>query len=147
MPFGSLPTHDSLWRSAEQTSHSIVSRLAVINLLHEARGLDTFAISMEKFRKVNDERSMQILTKNCQEEIGHVAFGVKWFKYIYFRDRSEGGIEGTEAGDGYISLFQEEVKKYYKGNLKGPFNIEARNAAGLLEEWYMSLCEIETLPS
>jgi uncharacterized ferritin-like protein (DUF455 family) len=39
--YGDLPVHHGLWESAHETSHSLFSRLAIIHLVHEARGLDT----------------------------------------------------------------------------------------------------------
>jgi uncharacterized ferritin-like protein (DUF455 family) len=38
--YGALPGHDGLWDSAKETSHDILARLALVHLVHEARGLD-----------------------------------------------------------------------------------------------------------
>jgi uncharacterized ferritin-like protein (DUF455 family) len=100
----------------------------VINLTHEAKGLDSFVKAKEKFQSLKDYRSSAILDKNYVEEIGHVGFGVKWFKFICQR-RALNPIE----------TFHTLSTKYFKGKLKEPFNREARDIAGLTEDWYLPL--------
>jgi uncharacterized ferritin-like protein (DUF455 family) len=129
-PYGSLQVHEGLWRSAQETSGSLLSRLAVINMLHEARGLDTFPLSLEKFVRSRDTQSEMILRQNCEEEVEHVACGFRWFNFLCRR-------EGLDP----IPTFQGIVRQYHIGPLKGPFNVEARRRAGLTEEWYMPLCQ------
>lgn len=51
-PYGSLPIHSSLWESALNTSDSLLARLAIIHLVHEARGLDVNPATISKFDKV-----------------------------------------------------------------------------------------------
>ncbi|HWA46953.1 MAG TPA: ferritin-like domain-containing protein, partial [Dongiaceae bacterium] len=38
--YGDLPAHDGLWQAAEETAHDLLSRLAIVPLVLEARGLD-----------------------------------------------------------------------------------------------------------
>jgi len=38
--YGDLPAHDGLWQAAEATAHDLGARLAIVPLVHEARGLD-----------------------------------------------------------------------------------------------------------
>lgn len=38
--FGEFPVHNGLWDSAVDTQESLLSRLSIIHLVHEARGLD-----------------------------------------------------------------------------------------------------------
>ena len=38
--YGDLPAHDGLWQAAEETAHDLKARLAIVPLVHEARGLD-----------------------------------------------------------------------------------------------------------
>lgn len=100
----------------------------MINLTHEAKGLDSYMKTKEKFVSSADQQSIDILENNYREEIGHVGFGLKWFKYIC-------KMRGVEP----IELFHNLSRMYFKGKLKEPFNVEARNIAGLTEEWYMPL--------
>jgi uncharacterized ferritin-like protein (DUF455 family) len=107
---------------------SLLARLAIINLTHEAKGLDTYAYTKEKFVTAKDATSLKILDHNFNEEIHHVATGLKWFKYVC----AELQLEPLEQ-------FHLLSRKHFKGKLKPPFNVEARNTAGLTEEWYMPL--------
>ena len=160
-------------------SLSLPHRIAVINLLHEARGLDTFPMTLQKFQSSGDKESVAILRRNYEEEVYHVQTGVKWFRYIYHREHcrkgnvpSTNGVglaleSGTEGGGNVGDLieshegkgpeglsmlarcdhcathckvaFQNIVRKYYSGAIKGPFNVEARSRAGLCEDWYLPL--------
>jgi hypothetical protein len=43
--YGQLPGTQTLWDAATVTSDDVMARLALVNLLHEARGLDTFTNS------------------------------------------------------------------------------------------------------
>jgi uncharacterized ferritin-like protein (DUF455 family)/nitrite reductase/ring-hydroxylating ferredoxin subunit len=47
--YGSLPVHDGLWDSAVLTSSSLESRLAIVHMVHEARGLDVNPSTIQKF--------------------------------------------------------------------------------------------------
>lgn len=105
-----------------------MARLSVVNLTHEAKGLDSYPKSREKLVSCGDDMSIQIIDKNYQEEIGHVKFGVKWFKYLCEK-------RGVEA----IAEFHRLSRLHFKGKLKEPFNREARNTAGLTEDWYIPL--------
>jgi uncharacterized ferritin-like protein (DUF455 family) len=82
----------------------------------------------EKFLHSKDNKSIDILENNYREEIGHVGFGLKWFKYIC-------GRKGVDP----IAEFHKLSRSYFKGKLREPFNREARNIAGLTEEWYIPL--------
>jgi uncharacterized ferritin-like protein (DUF455 family) len=102
----------------------------VINLTHEAKGLDTYMKTKEKFQNCKDEISLETLERNYRDEIGHVRFGLKWFKHIC-------AIRQLIP----IEEFHSLSRQYFKGKLKEPFNREARNEAGLTEEWYIPLTQ------
>lgn len=126
--FGTIPGTDSLWQSAMETSYSIMARIAIINLTHEAKGLDHYPLTRDKFIKAGDSKSIAVMDNNFKEEIGHVKFGCKWFRYLCEK-------EGLDA----ISEFHRISRAHFKGKLKPPFNKEARNAAGITEDWYLPL--------
>lgn len=69
--FGALPIHDGLWESASNTSHDLLARLAIVHMVHEARGLDVNPKTIEKFRSNNDVVSAEKLEKIHQDEIGN----------------------------------------------------------------------------
>ncbi|KAG6955342.1 hypothetical protein JG687_00011277 [Phytophthora cactorum] len=126
--YGDLAGHEGLWDAAYETRESILARLAVVHLVHEARGLDVFPNAVKRFEKASDDVSLKIIHKNYNEETTHVGAGVRWFRYVCERD-----------GNDPIAKFHEIVPQYYKGTLKPPFNKEARDKADMLEEWYLPL--------
>lgn len=118
--YGALPVHDGLWQAAEDTAHDVAARLAIVPMVLEARGLDVTPATIERVRAAGDANGVRILQRILDDEIRHVAFGVKHLDEVSAeRDRSP------------PELWQELVKKHFGGRLKPPFNDSARQAAGL----------------
>ncbi|XP_055997018.1 uncharacterized protein LOC125646993 isoform X2 [Ostrea edulis] len=128
--FGALPVHNALWSSAADTNGSLLARLAVVHMVHEARGLDVQPITLEKFAKNNDLESAAILEVIFRDEITHVAAGLKWFTYVC--------SQSCPPLD-CIPTFHKLVQEHYGSYLKPPFNTESRDMAGMTEEWYLPL--------
>ncbi|XP_075431440.1 uncharacterized protein LOC142468782 [Ascaphus truei] len=126
--FGALPVHNGLWQSAADTAHDLLGRLAIVHMVHEARGLDVHPQTLQRFAAQGDESSVSVLQVIYTDEITHVAAGLKWFTYIC-----------TEEQRDCLSTFHELVPLYFKGYLKPPFNAEGRKSAGMSEEWYLPL--------
>tara|TARA_R110002096_G_scaffold436056_1_gene666451 strand:- start:2582 stop:3388 length:807 start_codon:yes stop_codon:yes gene_type:complete len=126
--YGALPAHDGLWQSAESTAHDLCARLAIVPLVLEARGLDVTPAIIKKFKAADDLASVQALDTIYREEIDHVKAGGKWFRY----QCDKNGLVPEQA-------YQQLVNKYFAGSLKPPFNVEARNLAGLSESFYIPL--------
>jgi len=80
--YGDFSAHDSLWESAEKTSNDILSRLAIVPLVLEARGLDTTPGAINKLSTTGNSKATRILKIIGEEEISHVATGVRWFHHI-----------------------------------------------------------------
>lgn len=127
-PYGSMPVHAALWESARATSQSLRSRLAIIHLVHEARGLDVNPATIEKFRRAKDDESVEVLNIIHADEVTHVTAGHRWFTWMCER-------EGVDP----VQTFREEVKANFRGEVKGPFNVEAREKAGMTPEFYEDL--------
>jgi hypothetical protein len=47
------------------------------------------------------------------------------------------GINPEDGG--VIRAFREEVKQGFRGEIKGPFNVEARETAGMTKDFYENL--------
>lgn len=127
-PYGSMPVHASLWESAVVTSTSLRARLAIIHLVHEARGLDVNPGTIERFRRAGDAESVKALEVIHADEVTHVTAGHRWFTWVCEQ-------EGVDP----VSAFREEVKRGWRGEVKGPFNIEDRERAGMTREFYEGL--------
>ncbi|KAH7923957.1 DUF455-domain-containing protein [Leucogyrophana mollusca] len=127
-PYGTLPVHTSLWDSALSTSSSLLGRLAIIHLVHEARGLDVNPGTIARFARAKDEESVKALEVIHQDEVTHVTTGHRWFTWLCEK-------EGKDA----VKAFREEVRKGWRGEVRGPFNVEARAKAGMTKEFYEDL--------
>jgi uncharacterized ferritin-like protein (DUF455 family) len=126
--YGDLPAHDGLWNAAEATAEDLAARLAVAPMVLEARGLDVTPGMIERLRSAGDMESADILTVIYTEEVGHVAAGRRWFEAVCTAENADPRAR-----------FQSLVSLYFKGDLKRPFNEEARGAAGLPADWYAPL--------
>lgn len=118
--YGALPAHDGLWQAAEDTAHDVAARLAVVPMVLEARGLDVTPAMAARVRAQGDDQGVKILERILDDEIRHVAHGVKHLKACAEMRR-------IDPENLWISL----VRRHFGGGLKPPFNDSARSAAGL----------------
>jgi uncharacterized ferritin-like protein (DUF455 family) len=126
--YGDLPAHDGLWEAAAATADDLLARLAVVPLVLEARGLDVTPEMIARLERVEDMPSAEILRRIYRDEIGHVAIGLRWFERLC----RASGLVSEE-------VFHDRVKRCFKGDLKPPFNREARAAAGFPPHYYEPL--------
>ena len=80
---------------------------------------------IHKVKSVGDESSAGILQIIMEDEVGHVATGKRCFDFVCECEQRDP-----------ISNWQGLVRQYFKGNLKPPFNIEARTAAKFSAAFY-----------
>ena len=131
--YGDLPAHNGLWDMAEKTAHDPLVRMALVPRVLEARGLDVTPGMIEKLVAVGDEQTVSLLRVILEEEEGHVAIGSRWFRYLCRKRDAEPE-----------STFRRLLEDYFSGNLRGPFNLEARRRAGFSQAEIDRLVEIET---
>ena len=118
--YGDLPAHGGLWTQAQDTAHDLLARLALIPRCMEARGLDVTPALIEKFASLNDEASINLLTRILTDEVGHVERGSYWFKYFCQQQNRDPEV-----------TYRQLIQQYYVGGKpKGPFNREMRIIAG-----------------
>ena len=128
--YGAVPAHAGMWRAAEDTCEDLKGRLAVVPMVLEARGLDVTPGMIQIFKTAKDHRAVEALETIYAEEVGHVAYGSKWFHFLCGRENIDPKPE-----------FHRLVRKYFKGGLKPPFNEEKRAEAGLPPAVYWPLTE------
>ncbi|MEZ5886240.1 MAG: ferritin-like domain-containing protein [Paracoccaceae bacterium] len=81
--YGALPAHAGMWRAAEDTVDDLAGRpQAVVPMVLEARGLDVTPGMIEIFRKAEESDAVAALEVIYAEEVGHVAYGSKWFNWL-----------------------------------------------------------------
>ena len=123
--YGDFPAHQGLWAMCEKTAHDIVARMALVPRTLEARGLDATPQIQAKLRQVGTPDALAavgILDTILREEIGHVAIGNHWYRWLCAR-------EGLEPEAHYPVLAQ----RYEAPRPKPPLNDSARLAAGFSE--------------
>lgn len=128
--YGDLPAHAGMWRAAEDTADDLPGRLAVVPMVLEARGLDVTPGMIEIFKKADMPGAVAALEVIYAEEVGHVAYGSKWFHFLC-------GRHDIDPKDEFHRL----VRTYFKGALKPPFNEEKRAEAGLPPDFYWPLTD------
>ena len=117
--YGDFPAHNGLWEMAEKTAHSGLARMALVPRVLEARGLDVTPGMIERLKSLGDSETVAILETILSEEVSHVASGSRWFRWLCARE----GVEPRET-------FKHLLETYAKSILHGPYNREARLAAG-----------------
>jgi uncharacterized ferritin-like protein (DUF455 family) len=117
--YGDFDAHNGLWEMAEKTAHDGLARMALVPRVLEARGLDVTPGMIVKLRSLDDHATADILEVILREEVGHVAAGSRWFRWYCER----AGVEPR-------TRFRELLAQYARPVLYGPFNLEARSAAG-----------------
>lgn len=121
--YGDFDAHDGLWSMTHKTKADIIARMALVPRTLEARGLDATPPMQSKLRKAGDLRAVEILAVILHDEVGHVAIGNRWYRWLCERD----GLEP-------MARYAELAKRYDAPRLKAPFNIDARMAAGFSAE-------------
>ena len=121
--YGDFDAHDGLWTLTARTAHDIVARMALVPRTLEARGLDATPPLQAKLAKAGDARAVAILDVILRDEIGHVAIGNRWYRFVCER-----------AGLDALAIYPGLVERYAAPKLRPPFNDAARRAAGFSEE-------------
>ena len=117
--YGDFSAHDGLWEMTSATAGDITARMALVPRTLEARGLDATPPMQAKLRKAGDLRAVAILDIILHDEVGHVAIGNHWYRWLCKRD-------GLDPVQHYRTL----AKTYRAPRPKPPFNLEARARAG-----------------
>lgn len=121
--YGDFSAHNSLWDMAEKTAGDILARIALVPRTLEARGLDASPPMRAKLAQAGDLAAAAILDVILRDEIGHVAIGNRWFGWLC-RDR---GLDP-------VTTYAELAQRHRAPQPRGPFNLEARRAAGFSEQ-------------
>jgi uncharacterized ferritin-like protein (DUF455 family) len=120
--YGDFDAHDGLWLMTQRTAHDIVARMALVPRTLEARGLDATPPLQAKFARAGDARAVEILGVILRDEVGHVAIGNRWYRWLCERD----GLDP-------VRLYGELVQRFQAPRLRPPFNEAARRAAGFTD--------------
>jgi uncharacterized ferritin-like protein (DUF455 family) len=120
--YGDFDAHDNLWLMCERTKDDVLARMALVPRTLEARGLDASPLIQQKLRKAGTPqalRAVEILDVILRDEVGHVAVGNHWYRWLCER-------EALDPQAHYDVL----VQRHDAPRLHPPFNVEARRRAG-----------------
>lgn len=120
--YGDFPAHNGLWDMAEKTRHDPLARLALVPRTLEARGLDASPPMRARLQSAGDAAAAGILDIILRDEIGHVAVGNHWYRYLC-----------RQRGLDPIATYARLAATHGAPRLRGPFNLAARRAAGFDE--------------
>lgn len=120
--YGSFDAHDGLWAMAQRTAADVTARMALVPRTLEARGLDATPPMQAKLRRAGDLRAAEILDVILRDEVGHVAIGNRWYRWLCER-----------SGHDPVQLYPQLAARYQAPRPRAPFNFEARRAAGFSE--------------
>lgn len=124
--YGDFEAHDGLWIMCEKTAHDVVARMALVPRTLEARGLDATPLIQAKLRKAGTPHAIdaiRILDIILRDEVGHVAIGNRWYRWLCDRD----GLEP-------FAHYRHLARLHSAPRLKPPFNDEARRRAGFSDD-------------
>jgi uncharacterized ferritin-like protein (DUF455 family) len=121
--YGDFPAHDGLWAMTERTAGDLTARMALVPRTLEARGLDAAPPMQAKLRRAGDERAVAILDIILRDEVGHVAIGNHWYRWLCQR-------QGLDPIAHYAVL----AARHAAPLLRPPFNLDARRRAGFTAE-------------
>lgn len=119
LDYGSFPAHGALWEMAQRTRGDVLARLALVPRMLEARGLDVAPAMRDRLVAAGDARAGEILELILRDEIGHVAIGNHWYRWLCDRQ----GLD-PEAHHATLAALHRAPRE------RGPFNLEARRRAG-----------------
>ena len=129
--YGDFAAHDNLWAMCDLTRDDITARMALVPRTLEARGLDATPLIQGKLRQAATPdalRAVAILDIILRDEVGHVAIGNHWYRWLCERD-------GLEPVAHYAVL----TERYKAPKLKPPFNEPARLRAGFTRDEILQL--------
>jgi uncharacterized ferritin-like protein (DUF455 family) len=129
--YGDFPAHDGLWQMAQRTQGDLLARLALVPRTLEARGLDASPAVKAKLVGAGDHRGGEILDIILHDEIGHVAVGNHWYRWLC-----------AQRGLDPIAAYAELAARHDAPRPRGPFNLDARRAAGFDEAELAALATI-----
>ena len=121
--YADLPAHDGLWAMVEKTRGDVLARMALVPRTLEARGLDATPPMQERLRQAGDPRAVEILAVILRDEVGHVAIGNHWYRFLC-----------AQRGLDPLSHYAELARRHEAPQLRPPFNLDARRRAGFTAE-------------
>jgi uncharacterized ferritin-like protein (DUF455 family) len=126
--YGDFPAHNGLWDIVEKTKGDVLARMALVPRTLEARGLDASPPMRAKLAQAGDHAAAAIIDIILRDEIGHVAIGNRWYRWLCDQRQLD-----------HRSTYARLAAEHGAPRLHGPFNLEARRAAGFDDDELVAL--------
>ena len=126
--FGELPVNCYIWKKSQEFQ-SVLDYLAGVPLTFEGRNLDHTLEFEEYFTAAGDPKSAAIMKAIHQDEIHHVAFGLKWLRLL------------KPAGQSDWDAYQQHLHWPLRPDksVGDVFHLQPRIAAGMTPEFIAKL--------
>ena len=129
--YGDFDAHNGLWEMALKTDSDVMTRMALVPRVLEARGLDVTPGMIDKLEQAGEQQLVEILQVIHKEEIGHVLAGTRWFNYAC-----------DQRGLSPRKVFVDLLDEYMNGFIHGPFDQGSRLQAGFSEDEMQHLVDM-----
>jgi uncharacterized ferritin-like protein (DUF455 family) len=126
--FGELPVSGYFWRSVSPMENPM-DYVSSLCLTFEQANLDFARHYAKNFAQVGDDATSKLLEKIYRDEIGHVAYGLKWFR----RWKNS----GESDWDAFCRQLKFPLSPQRAKGIK--LNVEGRRAAGLDPQFIAAL--------
>lgn len=120
--YGDFAAHTGLWTMCDNTAQDVVARMALVPRTLEARGLDATPLIQAKLAKVGTPQALEaqgILQVILDDEIGHVATGNRWYRWLCHMHQLDAD-----------AFYAQAALRHGAPRPKPPLNTAARMAAG-----------------
>lgn len=135
IPFGSRLLNGYIWRKSCEFS-DLLDYLAGLPLVFEGANLDHSLEFADAFESVGDHRSANVMRQIHDDEIDHVAFGIKWLRVFK--------PSGATDWETFVKHLHYPLRaEKARGDV---FQEEARRSAGLGEDFIENMKNVEPFP-
>lgn len=136
VPFGSRPINAYIWAKAREFDN-VLDYLAGLPLVFEGANLDHSLEFAAAFEAVGDSKSAHVMKQIHEDEIEHVAFGIRWLRHFKPDDASDWE---TFVKHLHYPLRAEKAR----GDM---FQEQARRVAGFDDEFIANMKDVTPFPS
>lgn len=133
--YGDFDAHDGLWEMARKTDDDVLARMAMVPRTLEARGLDASPQVRAKLMHARDVASAEVIDIILRDEIGHVAIGNHWFRWLC-------DARGLEPKSTFARISAERGAPRHRGAINIPARLEAGFEMDELEALGMPLASL-----
>ncbi len=122
--WGHWPIHTVLW-DAVDASDSLLDRILIVHRYLEGGGLDAGEILLNRLKGVPFGKVHEVVSTIVSEEVEHVSFGSRWYKYFCQKQKLDADHDFKER---FAKLKIKLPKRIEKTS------VELRKKAGFTEE-------------